>query len=291
MTGFGAGSASRGGVRISVELRALNNRFADVRMRLPSELASAEREIRKKVLGRVRRGRVDLSLSLTRDGEVDDGPTLNRPLLDAVIAAGETLRATHGTSGEIDTSRLLSMPGMIRNEQTDLAWDEDDRAALDAALSAALDALDQDRVREGESLAIELRTRVGNLKKLAARIRAESATSAATARDRLIERLNTLAGEVELDPSRVAQEAVVLADRCDVTEEIVRLDGHLEQADKLLDGKKDQPLGKRLEFLVQELLREGNTVGSKSATLELSRLAMEVKVEVEKVREQVQNLE
>jgi len=278
-------------LRITVELRSLNNRFADLRMRLPSGLGSREREIRKKVMARVRRGRVDLSLNVGRDGERADGPGLNRALLEAVLAAGETLRGEFGLSGDLSPADLLAIPSMMRADAPDMAWTDEECEALDVALDSALDSLDGDRCREGALLREDLLARIAAMSTLTASIREHASGLAEVVRDRLVKRVKALSEDVEIDETRVAQEAVLLADRADVTEEIVRLEGHLEQARDLLGPKVDAPVGKRLEFLVQEILRETNTIGSKSASIELTRTAMAVKAEVEKVREQVQNLE
>jgi uncharacterized protein (TIGR00255 family) len=291
MTGFGSGSASLDELRVTVELRTLNNRFADLRMRLPSGLGDRERGIRKKVLARVRRGRIDLSLSVGREGEGRDAPALNRPLLEAVIAAGHTLRDDYAVGGELTAAKLLAIPGMVRADSPDVEWGDEQAGALERALDAALEALDQDRLREGAVLQAELSERIGAMEHLASEIRTLAAGISGKVRERLVERLRALAEDLELDEGRVAQEAVILADRADVTEEIVRLEGHLEQAASLLRSEDGEPVGKRLEFLVQEILRETNTIGSKSASIELTRTAMAVKAEVEKVREQVQNLE
>ena len=163
---------------------------------------------------------------------------------------------------------------------------------LSQALDQALDALDGDRCREGTVLQRELVGRIDTMTRLLQKIRQRAAAVPSALRDRLEQRLAVLRRDgAELDPARVAQEAVFLADRSDVTEEIVRLEGHLEQARSLLAEPDDQPVGKRLEFLLQEINRETNTINSKPADLELTREALTLKAEAEKVREQIQNLE
>jgi uncharacterized protein (TIGR00255 family) len=291
MTGFGAGSVTFSTVRISIELRTVNNRFADLRMRLPTGLGTRERGIRKRVMARVRRGRVDLSLHVGREGEADDGPTLNRALLESVLAAGETLRSEFGLSGDLTPASVLALPGMMRSGAPEMPWSDEECEALDRALEGALDSLDADRKREGALLGEELLGRVDAMSELTSGIREIASGITELVRDRLVKRIGALSEDVEIDPARIAQEAVLLADRADVTEEIVRLEGHLVQARELLAGESDAAIGKRLEFLVQEILRETNTIGSKSALIELTRSAMSLKAEVEKVREQVQNLE
>jgi uncharacterized protein (TIGR00255 family) len=291
MTGYGQASAELGEARVSVELRSLNHRHADLRLRLPPELAASEREIRRQVLSRVKRGRVELTVNVEPLEGGAGAPHLNRSLVREVVAAEVTLREEFAVEGTLDLATLLSVPGMFRTGPIELEWDDARRQALDGAIVAALDALDRERLREGEHLRQELSERLAGMAAIAAEIRDGAAVQPEAVRGRLVERLSRLAADVDLDPARVAQEAVILADRCDVTEELVRLEGHLDQAKSLLDRPDGDPVGKRLDFLLQEIQRETNTVNSKSADLELSRRALALKAEVEKVREQVQNLE
>ena len=291
MTGYGQGTAEAPEVRVTVEIRSVNNRFAEVRLRLPSELSALETEIRRTVLGRIRRGRVELSLSLERVARNGKAAPLNRPLAEAVAHAARSLREELGIAGDLDLPTLLAIPGMV---QTGSGWDPGDPAAREAvtrALDAALAAHDEDRSREGASLGTDLRARVARMRELAAALRDAASVVPTLARQRLQERLALLAQGVDLDPGRLAQEVAYLADRADVTEELVRLEGHLAQAARLLEAGQAEPLGKRLDFLVQEIHRETNTVNSKAADLAVSRLALDLKEETEKVREQIQNLE
>jgi uncharacterized protein (TIGR00255 family) len=162
---------------------------------------------------------------------------------------------------------------------------------LERALDEALQALDRERLREGGSLVADLLQRVDLMLDLTARVRERAEEVPALARDKLVKRVEALAEGVEIDPTRLAQEAAFLADRGDVTEELVRLQGHLDQMRAWLASPDGDPVGKRLDFLAQEVQRETNTISSKSADLELSRLALALKAEIERVREQVQNLE
>jgi uncharacterized protein (TIGR00255 family) len=291
MTGYGQASAELGEARVSVELRTLNHRYADLRLRLPAELASSEREIRRKVLAGIKRGRVEMTVNVEPLEGGTSTPRLNQAFVSEVIAASAKLRDEFQIEGKPDLDALLGVPGLFRTGPIELEWDDVQREALDRSIAAALDALDQERRREGEHLQQELSRLLAGMAAITAEIRAHAATQPAAVRERLVERLNTLASGVELDPARVAQEAVILADRCDVTEELVRLEGHVEQARSLLDRPDGGPVGKRLDFLLQEIQRETNTVNSKSADLDLSRKALALKAEVEKAREQVQNLE
>jgi uncharacterized protein (TIGR00255 family) len=180
---------------------------------------------------------------------------------------------------------------MFRSGAVELDWDDEQREALHESLARALAALDTERQREGRHLQQELSQRLAAMATLTDEIRRRAVSQPGRVRDRLVERLRALAPEVIVDPARLAQEAALQADRCDVTEELVRLEGHLEQARALVDRPDGEAVGKRLDFLVQEIHRETNTVNSKSADLEMSRKALALKAEVEKVREQIQNVE
>lgn len=291
MTGYGQGQQDAGDLRVTVELKTVNNRFADVRFRLPAELAGWEARVRRTVLSRVRRGRVELSVRFERGNAAAGAPALNRELLEAVLAGAQQLRDEHGLKGELDLARIVAIPGLFRAEAPILGGDKEQLEVLDRCLALGLDALDADRLREGQVLATELLDRLRTMQDLTRTMTERAATVPATVRDRLIARLDNLGVELQLDPARVAQEAALLADRCDVTEELVRLEGHLQQAIALVDEPDGQPVGKRLDFLLQEIHRETNTVNSKSSDLELTRVALAMKAEAEKVREQVQNLE
>ena len=292
MTGFGQASAESPEMRVSVELRGLNNRYTDLRLRAGVELsAEIEAGLRRRILERVRRGRVDCNVRIERAGGAAGRPAVHRELLEEALAAAARLAAEHGLDPRPDTAAILSIPGMFRVESFAPAWDESERRLLEGAIDAALAIFDADREREGELLRTDLLARLTAMERDTAGARALAAEVPARLRDRLLQRLEGLAGGVELDPGRVAQEAAMLAERSDVTEELVRLAGHLARLRELLDRPDGEPLGKRLEFLLQEIQRESNTVCSKAAELELTRLALGIKLEVEKAREQAQNLE
>jgi uncharacterized protein (TIGR00255 family) len=291
MTGFGQGSAEFGGLRLTVDLRSVNNRFTDLRFRMPGDLSDWEPRLRRRVLGKVRRGRVEITVGVTHLDGAEARPVLNRPLVEETLAARKLLADEYGIKGDLDLATALSLSGIFKTESPEIAWGDEEREALERALDEGLEALDADRAREGESLRTEILSRLSTMTGLTREVRARAEQIPSVIREKLLQRLQALGGEVELDPARVAQEATYLADRGDVTEEIVRLEGHLAQASRLLGQPDNEPLGKKLDFLLQEIHRETNTVCSKSSDLELTRGALALKVEAEKVREQVQNLE
>lgn len=291
MTGYGKGSAELPGVRITVEFKTLNNRFADVRLRLPAELSSEESEIRRRVLTRVQRGRVEMSMDVERTATAGGGLSLNRPLVRAILDAAAEIGGDPEITGKIDVNTLLALPNVLVQSRPLADLDEDGRAAIHRAVEGALDALDGERRREGEELRAEILGRLGKMEDLVREIRGHAADVPTTARRKLVERIEALALTIPLDAGRLAQETAYLADRCDVTEELVRLDGHVAQARALVERPDAEPVGKRLDFLLQEIHRETNTINSKAGDLEISRRALALKSESEKVREQIQNLE
>lgn len=291
MTGYGQASAELPEAKVTVELRTLNHRYADLRMRLPAELVPQENAIRRKVLDRVKRGRVELAINFVSPAGGETRPQFNRELFEEVVAASEQIKEESRVDGKLDFAALLGVPGMFKSTAAELEWGAAQQAALDEALDGALSALESERRREGRHLCEELLGRLAAMAGIAAEIRERAGELPGTVRDRLIERLQSLSPDVELEPARLAQEAAILADRCDVTEELVRLEGHLDQTRSLLDQPDGEPVGKRMDFLLQEINRETNTINSKSADLELSRKALALRAEIEKVREQIQNLE
>jgi uncharacterized protein (TIGR00255 family) len=291
MTGFGRSSAANGRLRVTVELRSVNHRFADLRMRLPDGLSALEPDLRKRVLDRIRRGRVELDVRLDRSASAAMPASLNRPLVEGILAAARTLHEDYGIEGRMDLGSVLSAPGVLEWSPDRNALDDDGRRFVLETVEAALDAIDVERAREGDALREDLSDRLDRMRAIVGEISALAPRIPATLERRLVERLKALSASIDLDPARVAQEAAFLAERSDVTEELVRLGAHVEQARALLADGDGEPVGKRLDFLLQEIHRETNTVTSKSQDLELSRRALDLKAETEKVREQIQNLE
>ena len=291
MTGFGQGTSESPEIRVSVEMRGVNNRYTDVRFRIPAELSELESELRRQVLERVKRGRVEVTVGVERQDGKEIRQTLNRPLLEELARAAEDARQELGLQGQLDLTGILSIPGMFRTESVEVTWTDAQKDLLHQALNQALIAFDTDRTREGEALTRDILSRIDTMLANAKKAEQRAAEVPGILRDKLVQRLENLSDVAELDPARFAQEAAYLADRSDVTEEIVRLEGHLGQARVLLSQPDDQPLSKRLEFLLQEIHRESNTVCSKAADLQLTQHALAVKLEVEKAREQVLNLE
>jgi len=291
MTGYGQAIAETPQVRVTIEVRSVNNRFADMKLRLPDILAPFEPELRRAVLAKVKRGRVEIDLRVEPVGAAGAPVTLNRGTVTAVLAAWKTLREEFGVQGDGDLATLMRVPGVLELASRVTELDEAGHAAVRTALDAALAALDGARAKEGALLVADLVARLDRMEAVLADVRSRAALVPETLRRKLLERVEQLAAGVPIDPARLAQEVAFMADRADVTEEIVRLTGHLAQARGFLASPDGEPVGKRLDFLLQEIHRETNTIASKSADLDMSRNALVLKAETEKIREQIQNLE
>lgn len=288
MTGFGSGRARIGDEEISVELRSLNHKFCEVKARLPRELSALEPVVSKQIKERLARGAVDLFVrrqGVTATGNV---PTVDVALAREYARAFGELAAALGTHAEVTWAQVASQPGVIRLEEKG-ADVESATQALHAALAQALTALEQMRRTEGESLRADLEARLGLLERWSREVAALAPRAVEEYRQRLTERVTELAQGLAVDPQRLAQEVVVFAERTDIAEEMTRLASHLEQFRQLMDS--DEPAGRRMDFLVQEMFREVNTTGSKSQHAEISARVVSMKAELERIREQVQNVE
>lgn len=293
MTGYAQARAEENGLALSVSIRSVNHRFLDLHVRLPEGWEALEPRLRQRVRQRVRRGHVDVTLRVEPAGPV--AVQLNHELAAAYARAAQELSREFSVPPAIDFVALLRLPGVVAGAGVPSAEDVERAAGLAAhCLDEALARLDDMRSAEGASLAAEMRGRLRNIaerakeiEKLAAELRPEYAR-------RLGERLAELLSNAAVEPARLAQEAALLAERSDVSEEVARLRSHLQQFDALLES--DPEAGKKLDFLLQEMQRESNTMLSKTPGVEsrglaITDLALEVKAEVERLREQMQNVE
>ncbi|MGE0403594.1 MAG: YicC/YloC family endoribonuclease [Kofleriaceae bacterium] len=291
MTGFGRGVAEHAGLRATVDVRAVNHRFLDLKLRGAQVSPPVEEAIASRVRGAIERGSVSVSVHVARQGGGAARVTIDHAAAEAVHAELSAL-AQKLKMAAPDLALVLAQPGVVVTEEHETD-DAQIAAQVATALEAALAQLDAMRRAEGTALATELRTRFGELATLRARVATLAATLPQQLTKRLQERVRRLLEEADVDPSlgptRMAQEIALLADRSDVTEELVRLSSHLDQATALITGTGS--VGRRLDFLVQEIGRELNTIGSKSTLTEISAAVVDAKAVLEKVREQVQNVE
>ncbi len=288
MTGFGSGRASAGTEEISVELKAVTHKFCEVKVRTPRELSSLEPLAVKQVKDRVARGAVELTLrraSSTIGGEV---PKVDLELAKHYRAALSQIAQATGVPDQPELRDIALQAGVLRLEETAVDLDAAGKA-LTQALGQALDGLNSMRLHEGLAIATDLTSRLAKLRAVVAQLELLAPQAVDEYKARLNKRIAELSGGHPLEPARLAQEVALFADRTDVAEELTRLSAHFKQFDELLHSK--EPAGRKLDFLVQEMHREVNTTGSKSQHPEISTRVVELKSELERLREQVQNVE
>ena len=293
MTGFGRASFCVAGRTFDVEVRSVNHRFLDARARLPKPLVAHEAEVRARIQQRIARGKVDLAVAPSQ-GSAAPPQRLEIDLEAATqyARAAAHLRETEGLAGSLDVGTALGLPGIARFVEPELPQEEMQRALV-GAVDAALDTLDAMRVAEGAALEQDLSARLDRVSALADDLEQRQGVVREAARERLRKRAEQLAQETGLfDSARLHQEIVIAADRMDVTEEIVRLRSHVDQSRATVaSGGPGSPVGRRLDFLLQEFGREVNTIGSKGSDAPIAHTVVELKTEIERIREQVQNVE
>jgi uncharacterized protein (TIGR00255 family) len=289
MTGYGRGSADGETFSVSVDLKTVNNRFLDVHLRLNGELASLEPKIKRQISSRLARGRVDVTVNFEKTAQT--AYELNRPLIAGYVNALREMQQEFDIAGELDINVLARLPGALQPSREGL--NDEVVAGIEKALAAALDELGRMRAQEGEALRAEMAGRLDKIEALVPIIESAADGLVDAYRVRLQKRIGELLDRngqlVEIDPARLAQEVAYLSDRSDVSEEMVRLRSHLTQFREALNSAGET--GKMLDFLLQELNREANTTLSKSTDLVIKEAALGIKAEVEKIREQVQNVE
>jgi uncharacterized protein (TIGR00255 family) len=291
MTGFGLGEATFAGGRLLLEVRSLNHRYLEIRVRLPAELTEHTFFLEQRCRQLLQRGRFDIAVRL--EGALASAGRLDTARAQQVYSDLQTLRDQvfegNTRTAPITLELVANAPGVL---QASSGFDpEQARTALDACLAHALTQLSDMRQREGRALEAELALRLQNAARLCAQIKARSPLLVQDYAYRLKDRLTRLLQDqhAELDPTRLAVEVALLADKTDVTEELTRLESHFTQFAELC--ATDEPVGRRLDFLLQEVGREANTIGSKCPDADTAHLVVELKAELERLREQVQNVE
>jgi uncharacterized protein (TIGR00255 family) len=288
MTGFGRGEGVADDRRMTVEIRSVNHRFLEISTRLPRSLATLENRVRERVQGRISRGKVHVGVAL--DGITAPGATVrvNDEVAERYIQIFRELKARFALRGDPDVGTFITLPEVLAREEEELTEDAG-WALLAPPLEAALADFDGMRDREGEALARDLRARIEGIREATERIERRGPEVVARVRERLAERLAQIAADAEYNRQRLEAELTFFADRTDVTEECVRLRSHLAQCLEAFGAPESA--GRRLNFLAQELNREANTIGSKCQDLDVTRDVLFVKEEIERIRQQVQNVE
>lgn len=288
MTGFGRGSATTDDGTATVEIACVNRKQAEVVVQLARELAELESGIRRAVLNTISRGRIQVAVQFERPGGAPAPVRVDLALVDALESAFQRISAHTRRAVAPEAADFLRAPGIIRIEDgglsADTAW-----PAIERALEVAIEQVLDMRAAEGRDLARDLAARLALLEKTAAAIAAIAPARPERYRDQLLKRLRDAGLELDLHDDRVLRELAVFADRCDISEEITRLDSHFRKFRDYMAGS--EPAGRPLDFLCQEIHREFNTIGSKAADAAIAQHVVEAKTELEKIREQVQNVE
>lgn len=281
MTGFGRKRFSTDNVIFTIEIRTLNHRHLDLHCRLPETLSALEMPIRGLVKEYISRGRVDVRVNIepsTENGQVE----LNQPIYRAYCTVIRDILKEHKLE-KFDPVALLTLPDILKSSKLD---PDDIKESFMSPLTLTLKQLSEDRKREGNLLWQDLMEKISRIKEFAADLAGLAKDQQGEVGERFRQRLSKLE---ELDDNRILTEIAILADKSDINEELVRLTAHLQEFVEA--GKRKEPIGRRLEFLGQEMLREVNTIASKSAIYPISKITVEIKTELEKIREQVQNIE
>ena len=288
MTGYGRAEETVEGCTITVELRSVNNRYLDCNVRIPRLYLFAEEAIKSRVQGTISRGKVDVFVTLDHTGAEKVQVSVNRAAADGYYTALKELAGAYGLADDISVSLLSRFPDVLLAEK---AEEDVEQTAKDicSVLDRALADFDQMRSREGERLKADISARAAAIEEKVALVEERSPQTVAEYREKLEARMNEVLANTQLDPARILTEAAIFADKVAVDEETVRLRSHIDQLRSMLD--KGGATGRKLDFLIQEFNREANTIGSKCSDLEIARHVVDIKAEIEKIREQVQNIE
>jgi uncharacterized protein (TIGR00255 family) len=288
MTGYGSAEIQREGQRLSAEVRSVNHRFCEVSIRAPKLVSPFEDQVRQLVQERFARGKINLSITWIGVGETGETLRVNDAVADQYVQLLGRLRERYHIDSGLDLRTLAGLPDVFLWEHTALS-DDETWGLLKEVVNGACDNMSTMKGREGEALARDFAKRLDLIRNELDRIAERAPLRPQEAKDRLMTRLKPLLADVEMDPLRIAQEVAMLADRLDCTEECVRLAAHIDQFRSLIDGP--ELAGRKLNFLLQEMNREANTIGSKANDVDMARAVIVIKEELERLREQVQNVE
>ena len=288
MTGYGRAVETVNGREFTVEIRSVNNRYLDCTVKLPRSFSFAEEAVKAAVKAAVSRGKVDVYISVRSETEADVQVTLNKPVVEGYLAAMRQMVSDYGIKDDISVSVLSRMSDVF---VVDKPKADEDRLTADllSVVDKALLAYDAMRITEGLALENDLRSRAATILGLVAQVEEQNPKTVSDYRKRLEEKMREVLENKSIDEGRILTEAAIFADKVAVDEETVRLRSHLEQMDEMLAGSGG--IGRKLDFLLQEMNREANTTGSKCTDVKVARIVVEIKAELEKIREQTQNIE
>ena len=290
MTGFGRGEYSDGKRNVIAEIKTVNHRYSDINVKMPKRYSFAEEKIKGVIRQQIKRGKAEVSIIVENITEEDMVVKLNTMIAKQYLDSLTELKDLYELSGDIDIRLVSSLPDVMK-AVPDVENEEEVVAVMIRAVEAATENLDNMRAVEGEKLAEDLKMRGGLIRDIVKKIEVRAPQVVRDYTEKMHNRIKELLEDKAVIPEeRILVEAAVFADKANITEELVRLDSHMIQLDDILT-KGNSPVGKKLDFLVQEMNREANTIGSKSNDLEITSLMLETKSEIEKIREQVQNIE
>lgn len=288
MTGYGRSEAVTGAKKITVELKSVNHRFSDYNIKVPRQYGFLEERLRQKISKAVARGKIDVYVSIEFCGEADKVITVNNELAENYINAVGELCESFGLKNDLSASSIIGFSDIFRaetvREDEEELWTE-----VSAVADEAVAAFTSMREREGGRIEEDLRARVSYMRELAEAVDRRSPEVVAEYKEKLYAKIHELLEEKDIDDARVLTEVAIFADKVAVNEETVRLASHYDEFFAIMDG--GEPAGRKLDFLIQEINREVNTIGSKANDLETAKLVVELKGEIEKLREQIQNIE
>ena len=288
MTGYGSAKGQTGGLEITVELKSVNNRYLDTSVRLPRSFLFAEDAVKSGVQAHISRGKVDVFVSIDTSLADDMTVKVNEPLLKGYIEAIRHISEEYSLANDLTALSVSRFPDVLSVEKKDL-----DAEAISAALcevtERALCDFDEMRLREGEKLRDDVLSRLETIDALVSTVERESPKTVAEYRSRLEQKMAEVLGTAGIDESRILAEAALFADHIAVDEETVRLRSHMAQLRTMING--NSPTGRKIDFLIQEFNREANTIGSKCQNSDIAPVVVDLKSEIEKIREQIQNIE
>ena len=288
MTGYGRAVQTVNGREFTVEIRSVNNRYLDCSVKLPRMVSFAEDSVKQAVKASISRGKVDVYITIKSDGEQDTRITLNAAILEGYLSAMRQMVQEHGVRDDISVSAVSRLPDVFTVERKEVD-EEALKNDLLQVVSAALESYDAFRTAEGAALDADLRKRGNTILEFVAQVEAGNGQTVIDYRAKLYNKLKEVLGNTNIDESRILTEAAIFADKVAVDEETVRLRSHLEQMNQMLTA--GGAMGRKLDFLLQEMNREANTIGSKCTDVRLARIVVDIKAELEKIREQTQNIE
>lgn len=288
MTGYGGAKGSVEGLDISIELKSVNNRYLDTSVRLPRSFLFAEDGIKAAVQRHISRGKVDMFVSIDSSAAGDMTVKINQPLLKGYIEAVNSIANEYGLPNDMTAMSVCRFPDVLSVEKKDM-----DAEAITSGIIAiaeqALEDFDSMRLREGEKLRDDVLSKLGTIESLVSVVEQESPKTLADYRARLESKMAEVLGSAGIDENRILAEAAIFADRIAVDEETVRLRSHMSQLKTMISG--NSPTGRKIDFLIQEFNREANTIGSKCQNSHIAHVVVDLKSEIEKIREQIQNIE